>query len=197
MAHGTALGPRSHLEGQRAHVSTSRRARSGHRRSDPVARRRSGPVARALSNDVKSRPRCARRLPGITLMMKLLNRSTVLGAIIVSACYIAVVRARPLAGDTRPATVSKQAMLQSIAARVYLPAYTNLAARSAELAAAADTLAASPSATTMARTRQAWTRVLLAWRRTQSFAHGPIESLGFYPRIQFWPARRQAVERVL
>jgi predicted lipoprotein len=103
-----------------------------------------------------------------------------------------------LAGDqTHLPSVSKQAMLESIARKVLAPGYAALAASATNLSASADALSANPSLSSLKQTRLAWTQVLLAWRRTQPFAHGPVADLGAYPRIQFWPSRVQSVERVL
>ena len=111
---------------------------------------------------------------------------------------LAVVQRSVLADDkTRPPAVSKQAMLDNIAKKVLLPAYTELASRSSDFSAAADALTSTPNAATLKRAQQAWKEVLLAWRRTQPFAHGPIADLGVSGRIQFWPSRRQSVDRVL
>lgn len=92
---------------------------------------------------------------------------------------------------------TKQAVLDSIARTVLLRGYSDLAARSRDLAAAVDALAAAPEPRTLEDAQQAWRATLLAWRRTQVFAHGPIADLGLSNRIQFWPSRRQSVDRVL
>jgi predicted lipoprotein len=93
--------------------------------------------------------------------------------------------------------VTKQAMLDNIARTVLLPAYTDLTAKSTEFAAAADTLASAPNAGALRRAQQSWKEFVLAWRRTQTYVHGPVADLGVYGRIQFWPSRRQSVDRVL
>jgi uncharacterized protein len=93
--------------------------------------------------------------------------------------------------------VSKQTMLDNIAKTVLLPAYSDLTSKCGDFAAAADALTSTPNADTLKRAQQAWKAVLLAWRRTQTFTHGPIADLGVYGRIQFWPSRRQSVDRVL
>jgi predicted lipoprotein len=102
-----------------------------------------------------------------------------------------------LAGDKASTTVSKQAALDNIARSVLLPAYSQLAARSADFSAAATALTTTPTSATLANAQKAWKEMLLAWRRTQAFAHGPVNDLGVYGRIQFWPTRRQSVDRVL
>jgi hypothetical protein len=58
-------------------------------------------------------------------------------------------------------------------------------------------LTSAPTAEALKKTQDAWKDVLLAWRRTQPYVHGPIADLGVYGRIQFWPSRRQSVDRVL
>jgi predicted lipoprotein len=115
-----------------------------------------------------------------------------------AVALVAVARVSVLAQTSgKTPTISKQAILDSVAKRVLLPAYTNFTARCAELSAAADALTSAPSLATVKSTQQAWTASLLAWRRTQAFVHGPIEDLGVYGRVQFWPARRQTIDRVL
>jgi predicted lipoprotein len=111
---------------------------------------------------------------------------------------LAVVHRSVVADDTtRMPAVSKQAMLDNIAKKVLLPAYADLASRSSDFAGAADALTSKPNAAALKRAQQAWKDVLLAWRRTQPFVHGPIADLGVSGRIQFWPSRRQSVDRVL
>src|SRR5262245_6698034 len=95
------------------------------------------------------------------------------------------------------AAVSKQSMLESIGKGVLVPGYAQLAARAAELSTAADALTSNPNPRSLARAQDAWKQTLLAWRRTQAYAHGPAEDLGVYPRIQFWPPRRSSMDRVL
>jgi predicted lipoprotein len=95
-----------------------------------------------------------------------------------------------------PAT-SKPEVLDNIARNVLLPGYNELAARGRELAVSADALVSSPNLAALKRAQQAWRAVLLAWRRTQSFVHGPATDLGVAGRIVFWPSRRQTVDRVL
>ena len=99
------------------------------------------------------------------------------------------------AGGT--AVVSKQSALDNIARQVILPAYHDLVARCSDFAAAADVLTSAPGAASLKNTQDAWKDMLLAWRRTQPYVHGPIADLGVDGRIQFWPSRRQSVDRVL
>jgi predicted lipoprotein len=103
----------------------------------------------------------------------------------------------PLEARIGNTAVSKRAALENIAQGVLLPAYTELAARSSALATAVDALAATPSPASLSRAKEAWSATHLAWRRAQTFAHGPIAELNVYGRIQFWPSRRQSVERVV
>src|ERR1043166_7602454 len=103
----------------------------------------------------------------------------------------------PLEARAGVPVISKQAALESIARNALTPAYADLANASARLSMAADAVAAVPSGATLANAQQAWSETLVAWRRTQSFVHGPIADLGIYGRIQFWPSRRQSVDRVL
>lgn len=97
----------------------------------------------------------------------------------------------------RAPAASKQEVLDNIARNVLLPGYNELASRGREFAAAADAFASSPSVPALKKAQQSWRTVLLAWRRTQSFVHGPATDLGVAGRILFWPSRRQTVDRVL
>ena len=101
------------------------------------------------------------------------------------------------APETNQERVSKQAALSSIAKNVLLPGYADLTARCAELATAADVLAATPNAASLKQTQQAWVATLLAWRRTQAFVRGPITDLNVFGRLQFWPLRPQSIDKVL
>jgi uncharacterized protein len=118
-------------------------------------------------------------------------------AVTILAITVCAGTGRALMAGKGAGATSKQAALDSIARNVLLPAYSDLAARCREFATAADALTASPSEQTLGRAQQRWREALLSWRRAQSFAHGPIADLGVYNRIQFWPSRRQSVDRVL
>lgn len=118
-------------------------------------------------------------------------------AIGMSVMTLAVAGSSVLVAGGATTGVSKQAALTNIATQVILPAYHDLAVRSTDFAAAADELTLAPSAASLKKTQQAWKDVLLAWRRTQPFAHGPVADLAVSGRIQFWPSRRQSVDRVL
>jgi predicted lipoprotein len=118
------------------------------------------------------------------------------GAILAGMALPASVGLGTRVSGTAP-IVSKQSMLENIGRNVLGPGYSQLAASADELSTAADALVAAPTAGSLGKAQDAWKRVLLAWRRTQSYAHGPADDLGIYPRIQFWPPRRQAIDRVL
>src|SRR5262245_14711452 len=129
-------------------------------------------------------------------MKKTVKRSMIVAAGGAMLMAIVVVHQSALA-TAGAATVTKQAALDNIARTVLLPGYTDLAAKSRDFAAAADTLASAPNAAALNRAQQSWKELLLAWRRTQTYVHGPVADLGVYGRIQFWPSRRQSVDRVL
>lgn len=131
-------------------------------------------------------------------MMKLpkLSMSMLAAAVVVAVVAVVHQSASALSRTSSPA-VSKRAMLDSIARTVLLPGYSDLAARSADFASAAEVLTSAPNLASLKGAQQAWKDVLLAWRSTQSFVHGPINDLGVYGRIQFWPSRRQTIDRVL
>lgn len=125
------------------------------------------------------------------------RRAVILGTLLAVPLFVreAVVVA-DRAAAAAPA-VSKQAMLGNIGRNVLAPGYVQLASRARDLAGAADALIAASDARSLGVAQAAWKDVLLAWRRTQPYAHGPAEDLGIAPRIQFWPPRRQSIDRVL
>ncbi len=118
--------------------------------------------------------------------------------IAIAALLVSIAAARlSVEARTGKTAVSKRAALDGIAQGVLLPSYAEFAGRCSELAVAVDALAAAPTAASLASAKQAWGAAHLAWRRAQTFAHGPIADLSVYGRIQFWPSRRQSVERVV
>src|SRR5262245_2623092 len=122
-------------------------------------------------------------------------------ALLTPAALVAALSAahRPVSANptTPAASVSRQAALDNIARTVLLPAYSDLAAKASGLAAATNAFTSTPSVASLKRTQQAWKDTLLAWRPTQAFWHRPSADLGVYGRIQFWPSRRQSIDRVL
>jgi predicted lipoprotein len=131
-------------------------------------------------------------------MKKTLKRSMFLAAASAAMAALVLVHQSVSAHAGRgTTTITKQAALDNIARTVLLPGYTDLAAKSRDFAAAADTFASAPNAAALKRAQHSWKELLLAWRRTQSYVHGPVADLGVYGRIQFWPSRRQSVDRVL
>ncbi len=127
--------------------------------------------------------------------MRVTKLPLVVFAIAAVGAIVASGRQAVVAGPST--TVSKQAALDNIAKHVLLPAYADLGARARDFSTAADALASTPTPATLEKAQRAWRDVLLAWRRTQAFAHGPVADLGVAGRIQFWPTRRQSVDRVL
>jgi predicted lipoprotein len=68
--------------------------------------------------------------------------------------------------------------------------------RSHELALAAGRLLAAPCAAELDALRAAWKRAVLAWRRASTF-RGPLVASEARARALYWPARREAIDRVL
>jgi predicted lipoprotein len=129
--------------------------------------------------------------------MKIHPPRSIAAAVMATAALIGVLAYHLVAASESGPSISKQAVLDNVAQTVLLPAYVDLAAKCRDLAAAGDALTSSPTIATLQKAQQAWRETLLAWRRTQSFVHGPVSDLGVYGRIQFWPTRRQSVDRVL
>src|SRR5262245_26247530 len=96
-----------------------------------------------------------------------------------------------------PSARSKSEVLQSIATNVLIPTNVEFAARCKALAEKANALTAQPTVARLTAAQAAWRDALFAWRRTQPFVHGPVDALGIYGRVQYWPARRATIDRVL
>jgi len=102
-----------------------------------------------------------------------------------------------LAAPAAEPRVTKEALLKNIAAQVIVPAHADLAARTRELAAATDALAANATAETLTAARQSCAAALLAWKRVSCIQHGPVEELDLLNKFGFWPSRPNSIQGAL
>jgi len=90
-------------------------------------------------------------------------------------------------------------LLTSWGDSVIVAGYRELEVRAAALDGAVRAWCATPSAAGLAAAREAWWQARAPWKRAEVFAFGPYRAdpdrLG--PRIDFWPARPDAVAAVL
>ncbi len=96
-----------------------------------------------------------------------------------------------------PESNVKQELVVNFADAVVVPTYQRLATQLAELDAAARALQASPTAGTLAATKQAWFAARVSWEQSEAFLFGPVESYGFDPALDSWPVNRTDLDAVL
>jgi predicted lipoprotein len=128
-------------------------------------------------------------------------KRTLIALVVVAAGALTLtLRIDPLslrAYQPQQGALTKQSVLNNIARTVMLRHYEDLNARAADLVTAVDALALAPDAAALGRAQQAWAGVLMAWRRSQGFIHGPVADLRAFSTLQFFPPRPQSVDRVL
>jgi predicted lipoprotein len=88
-------------------------------------------------------------------------------------------------------------VLKELAVEVGAPAYQDLAARSATLAAAADALASRPSESTLDTARARWREALVAWKVTFPFRQGRLVGLAPHFHAAYWPVEPKRLESLV
>jgi uncharacterized protein len=112
-----------------------------------------------------------------------------------SLIVMALVAASCGSGGTPPAQPGpRRTMLRSLANTVIVPTYQQFAAGASALADAAALLDASPDATSLAATQQAWRNARAFWKQSEAFAIGPAVTLSSPAKIDFAPAKPQRIE---
>lgn len=93
----------------------------------------------------------------------------------------------------------RRELLSSWGHAFLLAQYAEFEARSATLADRTAELRDAPSDETLEAAREAWWEARAPWKRAEVFAFGPYseEPRRIGPKIDFWPARPQAIEDVL
>lgn len=91
---------------------------------------------------------------------------------------------------------AQQEMLRSVADRVVLPVYRDLAAAADALVMACEQLVIEPSGGRLAAAQDAWRRARSAWKTSEAFRLGPTEDLTqrFAAKIDWSPIRSQRIE---
>lgn len=92
---------------------------------------------------------------------------------------------------------SHDAAMQAIVERyvdgVVLPTYADLRQRNADLRAAVEALAASPSNAAFEAAAAEWLKAREPWERSEAFLFGPVDALGLDPNMDSWPLDQDAI----
>lgn len=90
-------------------------------------------------------------------------------------------------------------VLQDLASNVAVPMYATFSARSRALATQVDAFCAAPDLPKLAMARAAWTTARAAWKQADVLKFGPYldAPLRVGPKVDFWPARTDAIDGVL
>jgi len=92
---------------------------------------------------------------------------------------------------------SRPAVLTALVREVVVPDTSAVVATSGELAVAVEALASAPSMPALRAARAKFRTTVLAWKRAQSFRHGPMVETNAFVRTLFWPPRAEAIEAAL
>jgi uncharacterized protein len=85
-------------------------------------------------------------------------------------------------------------MLRDLATLVIVPSYQRLVVEAEAMTAAAAQLDGAPDAAALAALQAAWRRSRAAWKQTEAFSFGPIETLRTTAAIDWSPIRSDHVE---
>lgn len=121
-----------------------------------------------------------------------------LGAVIGVVGSIAV--SGILAGcGSSDADESRRALLASWGEHVILPLYRDVEDNAAALHDSGDALCQAATTETLEAARSAWSDARAPWKQTEVLAFGPYhdEPLRIGPKIDFWPARVEAIQQIL
>ncbi len=88
-------------------------------------------------------------------------------------------------------------IIVDFADKVAVPTYALLATRVDGLAAAAEALAASPTAGGLAGAQDAWIGARQPWEQSEGFLFGPVDTFGYDPAMDSWPVNHTDLDAVL
>lgn len=93
----------------------------------------------------------------------------------------------------------RRLLLQGLGTQVFVPRYVDFEERAADLDAAVADLCDAPSDDALDATREAWSAAREPWKRNEFLAFGPVVDapLRAGPKIDFWPARVDTIEKLL
>jgi putative iron-regulated protein len=81
--------------------------------------------------------------------------------------------------------------------QVVIPTYELLVQKSKVLKTAVDAFVATPNDTTLKAAQTAWIETRLPWEKSEAFAFGPAESLGYDGDLDDWPVNETDLKAVL
>ena len=204
VANAAAVGPRSGREGQRPHVPAARRParETPPRRSSGTAAKRAGRGS-AFRDRRQDRIARAARVSELALTM---NAHVKLAACRSGGggrrcCWPCAVVHRSVLADGQDATaggVQAGDARTTSRSRCSCRRIATSPRDAATSRAAADALTSAPNRGDAEERRSRRGRTCCSGVAAHAaVVHGPIADLGVYGRIQFWPSRRQSVDRVL
>lgn len=85
------------------------------------------------------------------------------------------------------------AIVNNYVDNIILPTYTNLAAKTADLATAVKSLNANPTDEGFAAAAEAWLEARTPWEQSEAFLFGPVDELGLDPNMDSWPLDQVAI----
>lgn len=94
------------------------------------------------------------------------------------------------ASDAKP-------VLTDLTTNVILPSYQDVATKADALKGSTAALAGGPSESTLAAAQAAWRETKDAWRRTEAFRFGPVETKSISGAIDYWPGRPATIEQAI
>lgn len=101
--------------------------------------------------------------------------------------------------ETPPEGDPREAVLSTIVEQVAIPTYQTFRDEAVALDAAAEAFCADRTAASLTTVQEAWWTARGSWKRNDIFAFGPHtdEPVRLGPKIDFWPARPDTVQRTL
>ncbi len=98
--------------------------------------------------------------------------------------------------DTAQQT-EKSIVVASFASDVVVPTYEKLVVKANNLSTAVDAFVSNPNNDTLKAAQEAWIAARFPWERSEAFAFGPADSLGYDGDLDDWPVNETDVVAVL
>lgn len=131
--------------------------------------------------------------------LKISRRKLVIGACLTRLEALLACGLGAAACGPEPVPDRRRELLSSWTSDFLLARYAQFAAKLAALSSASRVLEDAPDDEDLARVQVAWRAARQPWKETEVFKFGPVvdQPLRYGSRIDFWPARPEAVDSVL
>lgn len=129
-----------------------------------------------------------------------MKKTNILITSMLLAASAAVITACHKNDDNSPAvdvTQLKKDILTDAANTVIVPSYTDLAAKSAQLLAAVQTLNTTTNDANLAACKTLWQSIRETWEQSEAWLIGPVEADDIDPRIDTWPVDFNSLDSIL